>query len=90
MGKPKSLKFKKNLKRLIKLENRTQTVDGLQQLYSSENTLWIVLSAVLSIRSITVGYENWIGNQVPEPPYCKLIFAFYAKQDRYRPVSRLL
>lgn len=41
----------------------TQTVDGLQQLYADENKEWIILSALFSMRSITVGFQGWIENQ---------------------------
>jgi len=42
---------------------KTQTVDGLQQLYADENIGWFILSTLMSIRSLTVGYQGWIDNQ---------------------------
>ena len=42
---------------------KTQTVDGLQQLYADENTGWFILSTIMSLRSLTVGYQRWIDNQ---------------------------
>jgi hypothetical protein len=42
---------------------KTQTVDGLQQLYANENTGWFILSAILSLRSLIVGYQGWIDSQ---------------------------
>jgi hypothetical protein len=42
---------------------QNQTVDGLQQIYANKNTDWLILSAILSVYSLTAGFPRWIEYQ---------------------------